>query len=92
MMKADATAENKPACYPPPKNQINITTNINAKNIKDTHKDQCGIQVFVVFLDKIVVVLVGFTLELVVELYAGATGNSEEVRKESWQRLEHCLL
>ena len=37
----------------------------------NTHKYQCGIRLVVVFLDEIVVILVGFMLELLVELDVG---------------------
>ena len=82
-MKADATAENKPA-YLTPESQINITTEVDKK--LETHEDQGGVQVFVVLLDKVAVILVGFALELVVELDPGTTGRSKEVRKEARQR------
>ena len=38
------------------------------------------------------IILVGFALELVVKFVAGAASCSNEVRKERWQRLEHCIL
>ena len=87
-MKADVTAENRPAC--PPKNQVSTATSANAK-VK-SHEDQRGIQVFVVFLHKVTVVIVGFTLEFIVELDAGAARGSKDVRKERWQCLEHGIL
>ena len=49
-----------------------------------THKDQGGVQVFVVFLHEIAVIFVGFALKLVVELETGAAGRSKEVWKEGW--------
>ena len=63
----------------PKKKQMNTTTDVNAKN---THEDQRGIQVFIVFLHKFAVVVVDFTLEFIVELDAGVFGGSKEVRKE----------
>ena len=59
---------------------------------KNTHEDQRGVQVFVVFLGEVTVVLVGFAFELVVEVVAGAVCCSMEVLKESWQRFEHSVL
>ena len=38
------------------------------------------------------VILIGFTLEPIVELGAGAAGDSKEVRKEGWKSLEHSIL
>jgi len=86
-MKADVTAENRPAWAP--EKQMNTATDVN---VKDTHEDQRGIQVFIVFLHKATVVVVGFTLEFIIELDARAAGGSKEVRKERWQRLEHGIL
>jgi hypothetical protein len=44
---------------------------------KKTHENQGGIQVFVVFLYEVAVVVVGFAIELIVELDAGvAIGSS----------------
>ena len=86
-MKADVTAENRPAC--PPEKQMSTATDVNAKN---THEDQRGIQIFTVFLHKVTVVVVGFMLEFIVELDAGVVGGSKEVRKERWQRLAHGIL
>jgi len=59
---------------------------------RNTHKDQRAIQVFVIFLDKVVVVIVGRTLELAVELDGWVAGRPEEARKESWQCLIQSVL
>ena len=54
---------------------MSIASRVDEK--KETHKDQGGVQVFVVFLNKIAVVFVGFTLELIVELNTGVVGRSK---------------
>ena len=59
---------------------------------KNTHEDQRGIQIIIVFLRKVAVVFVGLALELVVEVDAWATGRSKEVWKERWQCFEHGIL
>ena len=59
---------------------------------KNAYEDQGGIQVFIIFLHKVAVVLVGFTLEFIVEFDAGAAGGSKEVRKERWQCFKHGIL
>ena len=51
---------------------------------KSTHKDQCGAHVFFVFLCKVTVILVCFTLELIVEPGAGAADFSNEIWKTRW--------
>ena len=53
---------------------------------KNTHEDQRGVQVFVVLLDKVTVVFVGFGLEIVVEVVARAVGCSREgkTRSQAW--------
>ena len=58
---------------------------------KNTHKDQWGIQVFIVFPHEVMVVLVSFTLEPIVELGTGAARGSEEVWKWGWKYPEHTL-
>ena len=73
-MEVDATAENKPACT-----LRNTTTDSIAKN---AHEDQCDIRVFIVFLRKVAIILVGFTLEPIVGLSVGTAGGSKQVRKE----------
>jgi len=73
-----------------PGKQIHATIEVDVR--KNTHEDQRGIQVFVVFLDKVTVILVGFAFELVVEVIAGAVGCSKDVWKERWQRFEHSIL
>jgi len=59
---------------------------------KNAHKDQRGTQVFVIFLDKVMVMIIGYPLEFVVELGTGVAGGPEKVRKEFWQRFEHSIL
>ena len=81
MMKADVTAENRPA-YPPRQNNQYNNQGVYAKKGKNTHKDQRGVQVFIVLLHKVAVVPVGFTLELIVELATGAARCSVEVLRE----------
>jgi len=73
-MKADATAKNKPACT-----LRNTATDLIARN---AHEYQRSVQVFVVFLHKVAIILVGFTLEPIVGLSVGAAGGSKQVRKE----------
>ena len=58
---------------------------------KNTHEDQRGGQVSIVFLDKVTVVLVSLAFELVVEVVAGAVGCSR-VWRERLQRFEHSVL
>jgi len=77
-MNADATAENRPA-YSPEK-QVNTSIEVDAG--KNTHEDQRGLQVFIVFLHKVTVVLVSLALKLIVELDTGASSRS---RGGSWQ-------
>jgi hypothetical protein len=64
-MKAEATAENRPACT-----GINAVADVNRQ--RSTHEDQGGVQVLIVLLHKVAVVLIGFALEFVVEFAAGA--------------------
>ena len=47
-----------------------------------THEDQRGVQIFIVFLDKVAVILVGDMLELIVELIAGGFWCFREVLRE----------
>ena len=77
-MNGDVTAEEKLA-----RTSRRTKWTLRHKCAKNTHKDQGGIQAFIVFPHRDVVVLVGFPRELVVlELDAGAVESSEEVRKE----------
>lgn len=71
--------------------RINITDKVNKKREK-THEDQGSIQIFIMFLYEVVVILISFALEFTIEFIAGTTRHSEDVRKEGWQRLEHCIL
>jgi len=86
-MKADVTAENRPACPP-----IKTNEQRDQFNAKNTYEDQRGIQVFTVFLRKVTVIVVGFMFKFVVELHAGVVGGSKEVGKEGWQCLAHGIL
>ena len=43
---------------------------------ENTHENQRGVQVSIVFLDKVTVMLGGFAFELVIEVVAGAVGRS----------------
>ena len=56
------------------------------------HKDQRGIQIFIVLLDKVAVVLVGGMLELLVELIAGVFCWFREILKECLQCFERGVL
>ena len=85
MMKADVTAENKPAC-----SRCGVNTNVEVSG-KDAHEYQRGVQIFIVLLDKVVVVIVRRALELIVELDGGIVGGPE-VRKENRQCFEHGIL
>ena len=80
MMKADVTAENKPACTP-----IRTDEHPNGGKLEtDAYEYQRGVQVFVVFLHKVAIVLIGFTLEFIVEFEAGVVGGSQGVREKRW--------
>ena len=68
-MKAEATAENRPA-YTPPQTQISAVADAHAK--PSTHENQGCIQVPIALVDKVTVILLGFTAEFVVEFGAGA--------------------
>ena len=68
-----------------------IGTMVNVYTGK-AHKDQRGIQIFIVLLDKVVVVLVGGMLELLVELIAGAFYWLRGILKESLQCFERGIL
>jgi len=59
-MNAEVTAENRPACEP---NQHVI----DMRNV-ETHEDQGGVQVFIIFLDELSVVLLCFAMIHLVEL------------------------
>jgi len=81
-MKADVTAENKPAYL----SQINTRFIQRSRYTwNNAHKYQRATQVFVIFLDEVAVVVVGCALELIVEFDAGVTGPPEKARKESRQ-------
>ena len=58
---------------------------------QNAHEYQRGVQIFIVLLDKIVVVIVRRALELTVELDGGVVGRPE-TRKESGQCFEHGIL
>ena len=87
-MKPVATAENRPAYLPKETNQRHDLDGW----VKNTHEDQRGIEVVIIFLRKVAVVFVGFALELVVEVDAGTAGRSKEVWKDGWQCFEHGFL
>jgi len=78
MIKAVVTAENKPA-YPLMSSHKNRGGCEN-----NTHKDQRCVQVFIVFLDEVKVVRVGYTLEFIVEFGAGIVSLSGGARG-GWQ-------
>ena len=75
---------------PPQGNQVNTATDINAK--EKTHECKRGTQVLVASLRKTVVVLVGFTLESIVEPDVDVADHSKEVRGEVLQCSEHSIL
>ena len=85
MMKADVTAENRPACS---KRRVHTDVVVCGQN---AHKYQRGVQIFVVSLDKVVIVVVRRALELIVELDGGVIC-CPETRKEAWQYFEHSFL
>ena len=73
-MKTDVTAENKPAY------SLQINTGFTQRSRcmrRDAHEDQSAVHVFVIFLDKITIMIVSCALELVVELGARVTGSPE---------------
>ena len=72
-MKVDATAENKPA-YPTKVGGTSRLEWVRKKGGK-THKNQGGIQVSAIFLQKVVIVLVGLAFELAVELGSGTAAS-----------------
>ena len=88
-MKADVTAENRPA-YPTRETNQCHDRGMDAET--NTHEDQGGIQILIVLFHEVTVVLVGLALELVVELDTSAACRSKEVGKERWQRFEHSIL
>jgi hypothetical protein len=88
-MKADATAENRPAYSRTARFRSRARWN---RKRKGTHEYQGGAQVIVVFLDKVAVVIGGLALDLVVELDAGVGIRSKEVWKGLRQCFEHGLL
>ena len=59
---------------------------------KNAHKDQCAIKIFVVFLDKVTVVIVGCALKFFIELDGGVAGRPKMARKESRQCFKHNIL
>ena len=59
---------------------------------KNAHEDQRAIQVFIVFLDKVAVVIVGCTMKLIVELDGGVASRPEGGLKEGWECLKHSFL
>jgi len=59
---------------------------------KNAHEDEGSVQVFAVFLRKVAVILVGYSLKLVVELDAGTADRPKEIRKERRQCVEHRSL
>ena len=87
-MKADVTAENKPAYSQP---DIWFTQRSGCMQ-KNTHKHQRTAQVFVTFLDKITVMFVDYVMEFVVKFDGGVTGCPQQARKESWQCFKHSIL
>jgi len=74
-MKADVTAENKPAY-----SKHRIRANVGACG-ENTHKYQRGVQVVIVSLDESLVMIVRGTLEFIVKLGGGVAGRPE-ARKE----------
>ena len=79
MMKVDVTAENKPAYYP---TSVRFTKRPRCV-WSNTHKYQRVIQVFVAFLEKVAVVIVGYLVELIVEFNGRVAGRPQRTRKES---------
>ena len=75
-MKADVTAENKPAYS---HHGIHMNAEVFVRN---AHKYQRGIQVFIVLLDKLAVVIIRCVVEFGVELRSLVASRSE-ARKES---------
>ena len=71
-IKADVTAENKPAYSP----KVRQTPRLKqVENRENTHEDQGGIQVSTILLQKIVIILIGLAFELVVELGSDAAAS-----------------
>ena len=60
MMNAEVTAENRPACK--------LGQHIGDMRDTNTHKDQRGVQVFVIFLGEVPVILLRFLVVHLVEL------------------------
>ena len=73
------------------KSQINTANRVNKKR-ENPHEYQGGVQVFVIFFDKVVVVVVSFALKLVIELNARAVVRSKEMWKEGGKCFEHSVL
>ena len=59
---------------------------------KSAHEDQRAGQIFIVFLDKVAVVIICCTLELVVELDAGVAVRPEDVWEDSLQCFKQSIL
>ena len=79
MINADVTAENRPDCMRPHgKRQVagGSYQNPISSTRMDTHKNQGGIQVLIVFLLEVPIVLFHFSLKLVVELHSGVDSGS----------------
>jgi len=85
MMKADVTAENKPAYS---RNRVRVNVGVCGRN---AHKYQRGVQVFIVSLDKAVIMVVRRALEFIVKLACGVA-SSLEPWKEALQCFEYSLL
>jgi len=79
MMNADVTAENKPD-WAKPHSKRHVPSDSQSPALwtrMNTHKDERGIQIFIISLLEVPVVFFYFALELVVELYPGVeTGSS----------------
>jgi len=86
-MKAEVTAENKPACSPSETNQCHDCGGCE----RNAHEDQRCVQISIVLLHKVTVVVVGFALELVVEVGTSAASRAMEVRKQRRECFEHSV-
>jgi hypothetical protein len=84
-MKADAVTEDRPAYSPRKTSQYHDRGEAGENTDKDEHDTR-------IFLQEVIVVLVGFALEPVVELDADAAGRFKEVGKERKRRFEHSTL
>ena len=74
-MKADVTAESRPAY---PRHRIHTKIKVEWEN---AHKDQGSIQIFAVFCNKLVVMIASSTQEPIVEFERGIAGCTKEARK-----------